>query len=174
MGVQSQVSEMKLNLDVLKTEIRDYLESRKLPIFHGYSRAIDTLPIVFWDTDRYPDHKQFLATAEAAGAKMVVLHSRDFSSLLVDNALQQLNDTDFAPEDRRAIERRLRDLRAYDGFTCAIELSFDQDSRVYMYELRTEWYEEFSDLLDEIDAAMPDGDDDDDDEGSIGGYFSKN
>ena len=164
---------MKLNLDVLKTEILEHLESRKLAVFHGYSRAMDNLPIVFWDTDRYPDYKQFLDTAEQAGAKMFVLHSRDFSALLVDNALEQLDDTDFMPEDRRAIERRLRDLRAYDGFTCAIEISFDQNARVYMFELRTEWYEEFSDLLDEIDAAVPDADENED-EGPIGGYFSKN
>lgn len=164
---------MKLNLDVLKTEIGEHLDNRKLPVFHGYSRAMDTSPIVFWDTHRYPDYRQFVATGEAAGAKMFVLHARDFSSLLVDNSLEQIEETDFLPEDRRAIERRLRDLRAYDGFTCAIELSFDLLGRVYMFELRTEWYEEFSDLLDEIDAATP-GPDEEADEGPIGGYFSKN
>jgi hypothetical protein len=164
---------MKLNLDVLKTEIRECLESRKLAIFHGYSRAMDSTPIVFWDTHRFPDYKQFLDTAQAAGAKMFVLHAREFSALLVDNALEQIEETDFLPEDRRAIERRLRDLRAYDGFTCAIEMSFDQNGRVFMFELRTDWYDEFSDLLDEIDAATPEPEDDED-EGPIGGYFSKN
>jgi hypothetical protein len=164
---------MKQNLDVLKTEIREHLETRKLAVFHGYSRAMDSMPMVLWDTHRNVDYKQFLDTAEAAGAKMIVLHAREFSALLVDNALDQLEDGDFAPEDRRAIERRLRDLRAYDGFTCAIELSFDQNNRVYMFELRTEWYDEFSDLLDEIDSSIPEPDDDAD-EGPIGGYFSKN
>jgi hypothetical protein len=164
---------MKLNLDVLKTEIGEHLDSNKLPIFHGYSRAMDSTPIVFWDTHRHPDYRQFIETAKSAGANMFVLHARDFSSLLVDNCLEQLEDTDFLPEDRRAIERRLRDLRAYDGFTCAIELSFDLNGRIYMFELRTEWYEEFSDLLDEIDAATPDPDEEPD-EGPIGGYFSKN
>ena len=69
---------------------------------------------------------------------------------------------------------RLRELRAYDGFTCAIELSFDENGRVFMFELRTDWYEEFSDLLDEIDSAIPHAEDDEPDEGPIGGYFSKN
>jgi hypothetical protein len=164
---------MKLNLDVLKTEIGETLESRKFAVFHGYSRAMESMPTVFWDTHRYPDYKQFLDTATAAGANLLVLHAREFSSLLVDNSLEQLEDGDFAPEDRRAIERRLRELRAYDGFTCAIELSFDLNNRMYMFELRTEWYEEFSDLLDEIDSAMPHADDESD-EGPIGGYFSKN
>lgn len=164
---------LKQNLDTLKTEIREHLEGRKLAIFHGYSRAMDSMPMVFWDTHRYPEYKQFLDTAEVAGVKMVVLHAREFSALLVDNALEQLEEGDFAPEDRRTIERRLRDLRAYDGFTCAIELSFDQSGRVYMFELRTEWYDEFSDLLDEIDSSLPEPEEDDD-EGAMGGYFSKN
>src|SRR6266496_402508 len=127
---------MKQNLDVLKTEIREHLDSRKLAVFHGYSRAMDSTPMVFWDTHRFPDYKQFLDTAERSGAKMVVLHAREFSTLLVDNALDQLEEGDFLPDDQRTMERRLRELRAYDGFTCAIEVSFDQNSRVYMFELR--------------------------------------
>jgi ABC-type branched-subunit amino acid transport system substrate-binding protein len=164
---------MKLNLDVLKTEIRENLESRKFAIYNGYSRAMDAVPMVFWDTHRFPDYQAFLDTAEAAGAKLVVLHTREFSALLVDNAVEQLEDADFLTEDRRGLERRLRELRAYDGFTCAIELSFDQNGRVYMFELRTEWYDEFSDLLDEIESAVPDPEDETD-EGPMGGYFSKN
>ena len=146
---------MNQNLDVLKTEIQEHLESRKFSIFHGYSRALDSTPVVFWDTDRYPDYTQFLETAESTGAKMMVLHAREFSAVLVDNALEEMEDADVLPDDRRAIERRLRDLSAYDGFTCAIELSYDMGGRVYMFELRTDWYEDFSDLLDEIDSSLP-------------------
>jgi len=37
-------------------------------------------------------------------------------------------------------------LRAYEGFTCALELSFDLQARVYLFNLRAEWYEEYLDL----------------------------
>jgi hypothetical protein len=165
---------MKQNLDVLKTEIQEYLESRHLVIYHAYSRTLDALPIVMWDTDRHPEYKEFIAAAEAVGAKMLAMHTREFSAAFVDNALEEIEDADMSPDDRRTIERRLREMRAYDGFTCAIELSFDMGQRAYIFELRTEWYNEFSDLLDEIDAAFPGDDDEDEDEGPIGGYFSKN
>ena len=164
---------MKQNLDVLKTEIREYLEARNLVIFYGYSRALETLPIVFWDIQGHPDYKEFLSVAEAAGAKMIVLHAREFSAEYVEGAIDRLDDCELPPEDRRPFERRLRDMRAYDGFTCAIELSFDFEGRAYIFDLRTEWYEEFNDMLDDIEAAIPDTDDDED-EGPIGGYFSKN
>jgi hypothetical protein len=64
-------------------------------------------------------------------------------------------------------------LRIYDGFVCAIELSFDHEGRVFLFDLRTDWYEEFSEVLDEIEM-MDTGADDDDDDQTMGGYFSKN
>jgi hypothetical protein len=164
---------MKQNLDVLKTEIQEHLESRGLVVYHGYSRTLDALPIVMWDIGRHPDYSEFVSAAVAAGAKLVVLHCREFSVEFVENAIEGLEETDMTPEERRPIERRLREMRAYDGLTCAIEISFDLAGRAYIYELRTEWYDEFSELLDEIDSSMLD-EDEDEDEGPMGGYFSRN
>lgn len=165
---------MKLNLDVLKTEILEYMESRQLVTYYGLSRSLDQLPIVvLWDTDQHPDYKQFITAAEAVGAKMIVYHTRQFSADFVDQALDDLEGYISEPDDRRSIERRLRELRAYDGFTCSIELGFDHGTRIYIYELRTEWYDEFSDLIEEIDTFSG-MEDTEEDEGPIGGYFSKN
>jgi len=165
---------MKQNLDVLKTEIQEYLDRQKFVTYYGHSRTLDSLPIVMWDTGRHPEYQRFLKAAEAAGARLIVLHSREFSARFVDNALEEVEASDLTPEERRTIERRLRDMRAYDGFTCAVELSFDMGQRAYIFELRTEWYDEFSEMLDDIDMAFPDDEEDDPDEGPIGGYFSKN
>lgn len=164
---------MKQNLDVLKTEIQEYLDRHNLIVYHGFSRSLDALPMVMWDTGRYPDYELFLKAAEASGAKIIVLYSREFSAGFVDNAISELEESEMLPDERRMTERRLRELRAYDGFTCAIELSFDLGQRAYIFELRTDWYNEFSDLLDEIDSSLPE-DEEDPDEGPIGGYFSKN
>jgi hypothetical protein len=56
---------------------------------------------------------------------------------------------------------------------CAIELSFDHDGRVFLFDLRTEWFDEFSEMLDEIQLLVPDPDEGDDDS-PISGYFSRN
>src|SRR4051812_47181586 len=129
---------MKLNLDILKTEIQEHLEQAGFVIYFGYSRILDDLPMVMWDSGRYPDFKMFLKSAEAAGVKLIILHSREFSSEFVDRAMEQLDEGDFIPEERRSMERRLREMRAYDGFTCMIELSFDLHNRAYIFDLRTE------------------------------------
>lgn len=164
---------MKQNLDSLRAEIPDYLESRHLVVFHGYSRITDSLPVVYWDSLRHPDFRVFVQAGESAGVSMMVFHARELSGELVDDALARMEESELPREEVRSYDRRLRELRAYEGFTCEIELSFDLGPRTYMFNLRTAWYDELEDMLDEIDAAYPAPEEDDD--GPIsGGYFSRN
>lgn len=163
---------MSLNLDDLKAEVLQYLGAQGFVVFHGYSRLSDTDSFVAWDIDQQPDFHKFLDAAKQAGVKLIVYHHREFTRAHVDDATERLEGCDISAEEQRNMERRLREMRAYEGFTCALELSFDLEARVYLFNLRAEWYEEFLDLLEEIDAAAPDDEDDDDD--SMGGYYSRN
>ena len=164
---------MKPNLDTLKTEILEHLESHGFTVFHGFSRMTESHPAVYWDVNRQPDFRMFLAAAQQAGVKLMVFNQREFLSEGVDDALERLNEADLPPEDQRNLEHRLRDMSAYQGFTCSIELSFDYQGRLYVYDLHTDWYLDFLDVADEIENFMP-GEEEEEDEGPIGGYFSKN
>jgi hypothetical protein len=161
---------MKPNLDTLKTEIEQYLEESELAVFYGYSRALESTPAVYWDCDQYPDYRRFVQAARIAGARVVVFHQRTFMSEQVDDALEQLSACSLAREEYREFEQRLTKMRVYEGFVCAIELSFDHEGRVFLFDLRTEWYDELTEILDEIQVLTADADDDP----TMGGYFSKN
>jgi hypothetical protein len=163
---------MSLNLDELKTEVLKHMEAEGFVVFHGYSRLADADSFVAWDTDRTPDYHAFLNAAKKAGVALVVYHFREFSAAYLEDAEDRLEDSDLTPEERRGIERRLRDLHSYEGFTCALELSFDLHGRVYLFNLRSEWYDDYLDLVAELDAATPDEEEDEDD--SMGGYYSRN
>lgn len=163
---------MKPNLDVLKPEIELYLEEKEMAVFYGYTRSLDTVPVVYWDCDQYPDYHQFVQSAQAVGAKMLVFHQREFYSEQVDDALERLNTCHLPSQESRSYEERLNEMRIHEGSVCAIELSFDREGRVYLFDLRTEWFEEFSDMLDEIQVLAADSDDSGDD--SITSYFSRN
>jgi hypothetical protein len=163
---------MSLNLDSLRSEILEYLESQSFVVFHGYSRLADTDSFVAWDTDRFPDFHSFVNAAKNAGIRLVVYHFREFTRTHVDEAGERLEDCEVTVEEKRTMERRLRELRGYEGFTCAIELSFDFENRVYLFNLRADWYEDYLDLLEDIDASIPDEDGEEDD--SMGGYYSRN
>lgn len=163
---------MAANLDALKDEILAYLQAEGFVVYRGYTRQVEDEVFVYWDARGFPDFRLFLGTAREVGARLIVFAARTFSEEMVEDALGRLEESELSREDRRAIERRLRELRAYDGFTCALELSFDYQSRVYLFSLEADWYEDYLDVLDEIEAATPEGEEED--EGSMGGYFSRN
>lgn len=164
---------MDLNLDTLKREIVEYLESSGFAVFRSQPGGLEDLPIVAWDTERYPDYQMFLETAKKTGCRMILFASRDFECAEIEEAVEQLEDCDLAREERRDFERRLRDMRGYEGTTCSLELAFDYHARMYVYELRPDWYEEFLGVCDEIAASLPAGQESEDDS-SPGGLYSNN
>jgi hypothetical protein len=160
---------MKLNLDSVRTEIQEYLESRGMAVFQAFPGVDEDAPVVQWDTEHYPDYHAFLAVAETAGVKLVALHANEFHDDVIDETQKRLAESTIAGGDRSAMERRLREMRRYEGYTCQIELSFDLPPRIYVFDLRTEWFQELSDMLDQIDEAS-----DEPDLPGPSGYFSKN
>ena len=162
---------MDLNLDTLKREILESLESGGFAIFHGSPGGLEGLPLVLWDVEHHPDYQMFLDTARKTGARLVIFASREFESSDIDDLLEQLEECDLSREEQRDYERRLKELRIFEGVTCSLELAFDSDSRLYVYEVQPDWYEEFLAVEDEIVSRI---DDDESEDDSLGGYFSKN
>ncbi len=163
---------MDLNLDTLKREILDSLESGGFAVFRGSSGGLEGLPMVLWDVEHYPDYQMFLDTARKTGATLMIFASREFQTSDVDDLLEQLQDCDLARDEQREYERRLRELRIFEGVTCSLEIAFDHDARLYVYEVQPDWYEDFLNLEEEINSRLEDNDLDTGN--SLGGYFSKN
>jgi hypothetical protein len=163
---------MALDLESLKTEIQTYLEASDIPVFFGYQRTIDPMEQVAWDVESHPDFREFVSAGRKAGAKLIVFTHLAFSLDQIDDALEQLDASNLTREEKRNFETRLRQLQAYEGFTCLVELSFTLEAEVYRFELRTEWFNSLNDILSELDFATEEEDSGDDD--PLGGYFSKN
>lgn len=163
---------MDLNLDTLKREILEYLDSSGFAVFRSHPGGLEGLPLVTWDTERYPDYQMFLETARKIGCKMIVFASRDFEESEMEEALEELEECDIPADERLDFERRLRGTRGYEGITCSLELAFDHHARMYVYELRPDWYEEFLGICDEISSHLPEELDEDD--ASLGGFYSNN
>lgn len=163
---------MAQDLETLRADIQAYFDDSGLAVFHGYDRAIDTMDHVAWDTVRYPDFRDFLSAGQKAGATLFVFHQEAFSLDRVDEALDQLEESDFTREEKRNYEIRLRQLQPYDGFTCSLELSFSLEGRLYVYEAHTDWYQALNEILSELETTFEEEEDEGD--GPIAGYFSKN
>lgn len=165
---------MDLNLDTLKREILDYLDSAGFAIFHSSPGGLEGLPMVLWDTEHFPDYQMFLDVAAKSGIKLVIFATREFESSDIDDLLVQIEECDLNRDEQREYQARLRELRIFEGVTCSLELAFDYHSRLYVYEVQPDWYDEFLSVEDEIVSRLS-GDDDDDVGGdTLPGYFSKN
>lgn len=56
---------MSTNLDTLKDEVERYLAEQGFNVFFGHSRLLDSLPIIYWDCERFPDFRKIWASREA-------------------------------------------------------------------------------------------------------------
>jgi hypothetical protein len=157
-----------LNLEQLGREILAHLAARGLAVFRGEARGETNA--VYWDTAGYPDYREFVAAAEAAGERMITVAVRRFDAGLLEETLERLPQCPLEHRVRRDIEARLLELRAYEGFVCQLELSFSHGPRTYVYDQAAEWYEECMDLIEQVEeslgAAL--------DENPLGGYYSNN
>jgi hypothetical protein len=165
-----------LNLETLKTEILEYLEQSDFAIFQSHAGGLEGLPVITWDTERYPDYRAFLDTARKAGEKLILFAARELAEEELDEVLEELVETEFTRDERRELESRLAQAQRHIGSTCALELAFGHNSHLYVYEARPDWYEDFLDACDEISSVLPIEDDTPGTEhdGLGGGYYSNN
>ncbi len=165
---------MKANLDTLHREIEQHLQSRGMAVFRSYPRAEPESPLsgaIYWDSEAHTDYREFVEAASAAGVRMVTLYAREFTPDIVEGALAQLADADLERDERRVLDARLNEMRAYEGFTCQIELSFDHAQRTYLFDIRTEWFDELNELVERIEDFY---EEDESDENPLSGYYSNN
>jgi len=156
---------MRPNLDSLTEEILQYLEAEHFIVFRSRSRIPDDMKMVEWDIEHNTDYRAFLDCAAKLGVRLVHFSAQEFHSAFRDQARRELEACELPRERKHEIEQRIDELALYEGFTCSIEMTFDFESRLYCFELETDWYEEWHDMLEEIDGALPE------DEGpDSGGY----
>jgi hypothetical protein len=165
---------MAVDLTALKEEVLSQLAQEDFAIFYADSGS-EGLNVIHWDIKRHPHFAEFLRTAEKCGSKLVMFYERRFSQVSIDEILERLENSELSREERRSYESRLKELQKFEGFTCELEISFEHGHHIYVYQARTDWFEEFEDIF--ADVAVGDSDlydDEDEEDGPISGYFSRN
>ena len=66
---------MKPNLDTLKREIPDYLQTKGLALFQGFVNELHEQKLVFWDVEKETDYRAFVEGLTAAVAQLVARHA---------------------------------------------------------------------------------------------------
>jgi len=162
-----------LNLDTLKREILDYLDANAFAVFRSSPGGLEGLPMVLWDTEHFPDYQAFLDVAQKCGVRLVMFASAEFDANDIDELTSHLDECELERDERRDYESRLRDMRIYAGVTCSLEIAYSYDSRLYVYEVQPDWYDDFCTIEEEIMERLA-GEEPDVEGDSLGGYFSNN
>src|SRR5216110_1940874 len=106
--------ELDLNLDTLKREILDYVESREFAVFRSAPGMLDGAQMVLWDAENYPDYQMFLETASKLGIKLILFATREFGAEDIDDLVDQLEALAMDRDDQREYEVRLSKLRKFE------------------------------------------------------------
>jgi hypothetical protein len=164
-----------LNLETLKGEILEYLESTDFAVFRSHPGGLEGLPIITWDSERCPDYRAFLDVARKTGEKLILFASRELAADELEETLEELEEADLTREERRELEGRIRKAQRHVDATCSLELAFGHNSHLYVYEARPDWYDDFLDACEEISSVLPA---EDDSKGAghdgLGGFYSNN
>jgi hypothetical protein len=163
-----------LNLETLKNEILEYLESSDFAVFRSHAGGLEGMSVITWDTERCPDYRTFLDTARKVGEKLILFASREMAEDELEEAVEELMETEFTREERRELENRLAKAQRHVGATCVVELAFGHNSHLYVYEARPDWYEDFLDACDEISSVLSIDSGEDAGTDGIGGFYSNN
>src|SRR5579883_2674911 len=143
-------------------------------LFRSHSGGLEGLPVITWDTERFPDYRMFLEVASKTGQKLILFASREFDDAEIEEALEELEDADLTRDEQRDYERRIRSARSHVGSACSLEIAFDFNSHLYVYEARPDWYEDFLEACDEITSLLPVTDDGESGPDGLGGFYSNN
>ena len=118
---------MDLNLDTLKREILDYLESRDLAVFRSTPGTLEDPQMVLWDSEHYPDYRMFLDAAiktdflKPSDAMRLL---SDYERLLQEYTYLSLNGTKPPPQPGNWLPLRTVTLPPFPG-TAATDLNGD-------------------------------------------------
>jgi hypothetical protein len=135
------------DLSRLYDEIKETAEEQGLLTFPGY--VGDELPAVWWQGDA-DDWLGFLRIAKAEGARTVYVGRAG----LEEEDLQELAEwveEKAGPGSTNGDRARLKEFQRYIGCTGEVRLGWIRDGIAFLLQHRTEWYQDFLQLMSEIE-----------------------
>ena len=149
----------ELDLDRMRNEMQGYLRLSGLPVFYGLGGP-DEENYTYWDTRTYPDWRQFMDVAKESGARLLVFSSTVLQVEDVDMALEHLEEAAMEREERSQFLDRLNILRLHEGQAAWVRIAYEHEGRWFAYERIATWYDEYRDMMEEINSCLPDMEED--------------
>ena len=154
---------MEQDLHNLKDDMVAFIEGHGLRRFHGEIK--DEVPSVLWSPEEEPGDawKDFVELAKASGVQFVTMSYSSVDAEDVDFLVERLEDLSYMTEEDMEEARWLRN---FVGKIGRLQLGFPCQGVMFLYEISTEWFENYERLesaADEFDGILIDDADQEED-----------
>jgi hypothetical protein len=135
------------NLISLKDDMVAFIAGHGMRRLNGY--VTEDVPTVLFEEDDADGWKDFVEHAKAAGCPFVTMSEVVLEKADVGLLLEQLRDQTFPDDDAQEIEDA-EYLVNHVGKTGYLQLGFAHQGIMFLFEISTEWYERFQELLETV------------------------
>jgi hypothetical protein len=135
------------NLISLKDDMVAFIAGHGLRRFNGY--VTEEVPTVLFEEDDPDGWKDFVEHAKAANAAFITMSEVILEKADVALLLEQLREQSFPDEDGPELDDA-EYLINHVGKTGYLQLGFAQQGVMFLFEISTEWYERFQQLMETV------------------------
>jgi len=150
------------NLISLKDDMVAFIAGHGLRRFNGY--VTEEVPTVLFEEDDADGWKDFVEHAKAANAAFITMSEVILEKADIALLLEQLREQNFPDDDAPDLDDA-EYLVNHVGKTGYLQLGFANQGVMFLFEVSTEWYERFQQLMEAVtDLSSVIVDDSDSDE----------
>jgi hypothetical protein len=133
------------NLLSLKDDMIAFIAGHGMRRLPGY--VTEEVPTVLFEEDDADSWKDFVEHAKAAGAPFVTMSEVVLEKTDVAVLLEQLRDHPFADDEELDLDDA-EALLKHVGKAGYLQLGFPYQGVMFLFEISTDWYDRFQDLMD--------------------------
>lgn len=135
------------NLISLKDDMVAFIAGHGMRRLNGY--VTEEVPTVLYEDDNPDAWKDFVEHAKAAGAPFITMSEVVLEKSDVAMLLEQIRDQTFPDDEAAEVEDAERLVR-HVGKIGYLQLGFAHQGVMFLFEVATEWYDTFQNLLETV------------------------
>jgi hypothetical protein len=135
------------NLISLKDDMVAFIAGHGMRRLPGY--VTEDVPTVLFEDDSPDGWKDFVEHAKAAGAPFITMSEVVLEKSDIAMLLEQIRDQNFPDDEAPELDDAERLVR-YVGKIGYLQLGFAHQGVMFLFEVATEWYDTFQNLLETV------------------------
>ncbi|HMF53094.1 MAG TPA: hypothetical protein VK593_02000 [Edaphobacter sp.] len=135
------------NLISLKDDMVAFIVGHGMRRMNGY--VSDEVPTVLFEEENPDGWKDFVELAKASGAPFVTMSEAVLEKSDIATLIEQIRDQVFPDDEAQELDDAERLVR-HVGKIGYLQLGFAHQGVMFLFEVATDWYDSFQDLMETV------------------------